>query len=149
MKREKIKILIAVAVSITLFCVFFVISHKTFEEISPPLTSPKETSEKISEPDNSLKTVLEVEKERYESKIVGVISVYEFMQKLKEEEKINFKEKTYSGMGKFIEEINNIKNNGERNWIYYVNGEKATIGVSNYKIKNGDTVSWKYEKYTN
>ena len=47
-------------------------------------------------------------------------------------------------MGKFIESINDLKN-GEKNWIYYVNGEKANIGVSNYKIKSGDVVSWKYE----
>ena len=67
------------------------------------------------------------------------------MEKLKSEGKINFVEKNYTGMGKFIESINGIKN-GEKNWIYYVNGQKANIGVSNYKIKNGDIVSWKYEK---
>ena len=44
-----------------------------------------------------------------------------------------------------IEEINKVKNGGEKNWIYYVNGKKAEIGVSNYKIKEGDVVSWKYE----
>ena len=26
-----------------------------------------------------------------------------------------------------------------------VNNEKANIGVSNYKINNGDIISWKYE----
>jgi len=68
------------------------------------------------------------------------------MVKLREEGKINFKDKTYSGMGKLIKEINGIKNSSEKNWIYYVNGKKATIGVSNYQIKPGDVVSWKYEK---
>ena len=66
------------------------------------------------------------------------------MEQLQNEGKINFKEKTYSGMGEFIEEINGIKN-GEKNWIYYVNNKKAEIGVSNYKINIGDIVSWKYE----
>ena len=75
-------------------------------------------------------------------------SVYDFMFKLKKEGKIDFKDKTYSGMGKLIEEINGISN-GDKYWIYYVNGQKANIGISNYKIKAGDVVSWKYEKNSN
>ena len=49
-------------------------------------------------------------------------------------------------MGKFIVAINGVKGNGDKNWIYYVNGKKAQTGVSNYKLKSGDVVSWKYEK---
>jgi hypothetical protein len=67
------------------------------------------------------------------------------MIQLRDEGQIYFKEKNYSGMGEFIEEINNQKNNGEKNWIYYVNDKKANIGISNYKINPGDVVSWKYE----
>ena len=52
-------------------------------------------------------------------------------------------------MGKFIETINGVKGNGDQNWIYYVNGQKAQVGVSNYKIKPGDVVSWKYEENKN
>jgi len=66
------------------------------------------------------------------------------MNQMQNESKIAFKDKTYAGMGKFIEEING-KKNGEKNWIYYVNNIKANIGISNYKIKSGDVVSWKYE----
>jgi hypothetical protein len=72
-------------------------------------------------------------------------TVYEFMNKLKNKDKINFTEKNYTGMGKFISEINGIKGNGVKNWIYYVNGVKAEVGVSNYKINKGDIISWKYE----
>lgn len=72
-------------------------------------------------------------------------TVYDFMDKLRKEEKINFTEKNYVGMGKFIVSINEIKGNGDKNWIYYVNNKKAETGVSNYKIKEGDIVSWKYE----
>lgn len=73
-------------------------------------------------------------------------TVYDFMDKLRNEGKINFTEKNYTGIGKFIESINGVKGHGEQNWIYYVNGKKAQIGVSNYKLKPGDVVSWKYEK---
>ena len=92
-----------------------------------------------------INTILEINETKYETEIAKNETVYDLMNKLKTEGKINFKEKTYSGMGKFIEEINGIKN-GEKYWIYYVNGEKATIGVSNYKINEGDIVSWRYEK---
>ena len=89
---------------------------------------------------------LEINNEIYETEITKEMSVYDFMTQLKNENKITFKDKNYSGMGKFIEEINGIKNGG-KNWIYYVNNKKAEIGVSNYKIINGDIVSWKYEAY--
>lgn len=87
---------------------------------------------------------LEINGEKIETIINENESVYSFMSKLQEENKIVFKDETYSGMGKFIKEINGIKN-GEKNWIYYVNNKKAEIGISNYKIKPGDVVSWKYE----
>ena len=68
------------------------------------------------------------------------------MEKLQAEGKINFTEENYVSMGEFIEGINGIKNSENQSWIYYVNGVEAQVGVSNYKIKNGDIVSWKYEK---
>lgn len=88
---------------------------------------------------------LEIDGKKLETTIAEKENVYDFMTKLQTEGKINFKEKTYPGMGKFIEEINGLKN-GDKNWIYYINGVKANIGVSNYKINRGDIISWKYEK---
>ena len=80
------------------------------------------------------------------NEIVGETNVYDFMDNLRNEGKINFTDKTYTGMGKFIDSINGVRGDGTQNWIYYVNGKKAEIGVSNYKINKGDIVSWKYEK---
>jgi len=141
-KKEKIKIIIAIIISITLFCGFFIISNKIPKEISPPPNITKDTKKTAN-------VILEINSTKYESDIGEIKNVYELMEKLKKERKINFKDTTYSGMGKFIEEINGIKNNGEKYWIYYVNNKKANIGVSNYKIKKEDIVSWKYEKETN
>ncbi|KKR70662.1 MAG: hypothetical protein UU13_C0002G0007 [Candidatus Nomurabacteria bacterium GW2011_GWB1_40_7] len=90
--------------------------------------------------------ILEINKTRHETELAGSETVYDFMDKLRDEGKINFTEKTYAGMGKFIVSINGVKSNGAENWIYYVNGKEAQVGVSNYKIKAGDLVSWKYEK---
>ena len=82
----------------------------------------------------------------YRDTLEGEISVYDFMSNLQSESKISFTKKDYLSMGKFIDSINGIKNTGSQYWIYYVNGEKANVGVSNYKINKGDIVSWKYEK---
>ncbi|MFA6257336.1 MAG: DUF4430 domain-containing protein [Candidatus Paceibacterota bacterium] len=72
-------------------------------------------------------------------------TVYDLMQKLKTQGEINFTEKNYIGMGKIIISINGIKSNGQKTWIYYVNGEKADMGISNYQVIPGDIVAWKYE----
>ncbi|MCX6751603.1 MAG: DUF4430 domain-containing protein [Candidatus Nomurabacteria bacterium] len=121
LKKEKTKILIIIIIFIALFGIYFFNSQIIIKKI-PSL------------PDKVFK-----------DNIPGEISVYDFMSKLRSEGKINFTEKNYIGMGEFIEEINGIKN-GEKNWIYYINGKKANIGVSNYKINEGDIISWKYEK---
>ncbi len=76
-------------------------------------------------------------------------SVYDFMDRLRSEGRISFKEKNYSGIGKFIEEINGVRGENGKYWIYYVNGKKMSLGVSSVKIKTGDVVSWKYEKEIN
>lgn len=97
-------------------------------------------------PVNNSKAFLEIGEGKYEGAINESTSIYDFMTELRRKGKINFKEKNYMGMGKFIEEVNGVKNSGEKNWIYYINGQKANVGVSNYKLINGDIVSWKYEE---
>lgn len=83
---------------------------------------------------------------RYENIIPEEITVYDFMDKMRNEGKIDFTDRNYVGIGKFIVSINGIKGNGSQNWIYYVNDKKMETGVSNYKINQGDIVSWKYEQ---
>ena len=148
--NKKFKILILTIIILTLFfCFSFLIIKEISiknsttkilsKEIPPPLSSPLPRGRLVVGP------ILEINGTKYQSQIEGEISIADFMEKLKNEGKISFVEKNYIGMGKFIESINEIKN-GEQNWIYYVNGQKANIGISNYKINQGDIVSWKYEK---
>jgi len=141
MKNKKKIIAVIVSISFSLFGSFFYFSYKIPKETSLPKNqiNPIEIS-------SGVKTILEIDNVRYEEKIADKISVYDFMSKLRSEGKINFSEKNYIGMGKFITSISEIKNNGEKNWIYYVNGIEAQVGVSNYKINPGDIISWKYEK---
>ena len=111
-----------------------------------PQTVSKEEIVLVAESVKTSNAILEINGQKYESEIKNSISVYDFMDKLRSEGKISFTEKNYTGIGKFIDTINEVRGNGDKNWIYYVNNKKAQVGVSNYKIKPGDLVSWKYEK---
>ena len=91
-------------------------------------------------------TTLQINGVSYKDEITKPTNVYDFMSQLRSEGKINFTEVNYTGMGKFINEINGVKNSNSQSWIYYVDGIEAQIGISNYKINPGDVVSWKYEK---
>ncbi|MFA5778244.1 MAG: DUF4430 domain-containing protein [Candidatus Paceibacterota bacterium] len=145
-KNKKILTIITFLAFFTLLGVFFLILYTPTKENEVQnienieITKENEVSNKI------VKTFLEINGQRYEGVITEGMSVYDFMDKLRQEGKINFTDKNYIGMGKFIETINGIKNSGGQNWIYYVNEKKAQIGVSNYKLNPGDVVSWKYEK---
>lgn len=137
-KNNKKIILLGIILSLFFFSVF-VFTKDIGEETSSVSPTVKKTN----------LAFLEVNGVKLERTIKEKESVYDFMLELEKEGKIKFKDKTYSGLGKMIEEINGIKSNGDNFWIYYVNGEKAKIGVSNYKLSPGDVVSWKYEKDIN
>jgi len=140
--RKNNKKIIWLGLIISLF--FFLIFVFT-KDIGQDASSASSFSFAPIQAQSAKRASLEINGVKLETAIDEKNTVYDFMVKLEKEEKINFKDKIYSGMGKLIEEINGVKNSGEKNWIYYVNDKKATIGVSNYQIKPGDVVSWKYE----
>ncbi len=161
-KREKIKLISAIVIIfLILLGGYFSYSYKLTEEKSPPKNLIEEsgtTADKSYNQEKTLETpkpqtkaqtdqaTLEINGAPFTAQIEKNMSVYDFMIKVKDQKKITFTEKTYIGLGKFIDEINGLRGDGSRFWIYYVNGQKAKIGVSNYKINPGDVVSWKYEK---
>lgn len=158
-KREKIKIvLMVVTVFLLLGSTYFLFSNKVSEQVPIQITE-NEAVEKVPVQENTETrpelvvdknlATLEINGIKYQNKIEKNTSVYDFMNKIREKGGLDFKDKTYIGMGKFVEEINGIRGNGSEFWIYYVNGKKAQIGVSNYRINPGDVVSWKYEKDIN
>lgn len=111
-----------------------------------PLTINKDVDTNPENPIGKTYGTLEIEGRKYEEEINEKTSVYEFMYQLRTEKKIEFEEKNYTGLGVFIESIDGIKSSGGYSWIYYINNQKAMVGVSNYQLKNGDIISWKYEK---
>mgnify|MGYP003394596286 CR=1 FL=1 len=90
-----------------------------------------------------------VQNQEYSLSVKPGATVYDAMSSLalSSQKPFLFESKLYSGMGYFIEEINGIKNDTAKSiyWIYYINGEPAKIGVSNYIIKPNDIITWKYE----
>ncbi|MCM2339291.1 MAG: DUF4430 domain-containing protein [Burkholderiales bacterium] len=152
MKKTKIiKFTIIIAFSTILFSLLFSVLFSSFKNenrIKSEIQNTKPQSKNYKIENDELKKLIkitvEINDKKYESTLPENSNIYEHMEQLQKEGKVTFKYKNYPGMGKFIEEINNIKN-GEKSWIYYVNNKKATIGISNYKIENGDVVSWKLE----
>lgn len=76
-------------------------------------------------------------------------TVYDLMKQAQfQDQNFSFGGKEFSGLGFFVEEINGVSQNPKQGyyWIYYVNGKAASLGVSQYKIKNNDIINWRYEK---
>ena len=73
-------------------------------------------------------------------------TVFDLLKKLNEEGKLEFSFKDYPGAGVFIESIDGVSNDPKTNlwWQYLVNGQYAQVGASNYQLKDGDSIEWKY-----
>ncbi|MBI2459208.1 MAG: DUF4430 domain-containing protein [Parcubacteria group bacterium] len=111
-------------------------------------TEKTEPSKPVEVPaEEKIKAIMLINGFKYEAAVKPGSSVYDLMNELKIDNKINFSGRDYSGLGFFVEEINGVKNNpsGE-NWVYYINGQPAPVGISNYKLKNNDIIEWKYEE---
>ena len=85
----------------------------------------------------------------YSVKIENGSTVYDAMKKLGDDKKsgFTFHAKEYSSMGNFVDSINGVPGTPGKYWLYYLNGKKASLGVSKNKIKNGDIISWKQESF--
>lgn len=126
------------------------------EAISKTAVLPKIASsplDKLGAPRNDafqIVSKLIVNDALYEVSLPENSSVYEMMKMIRSENPdFSFNGKEYSGLGFFVEEINGVRNNKdsrENYWIYYINGKKAEAGISNYIVKSGDEILWKYEE---
>ena len=107
-----------------------------------PLISDAEISDS-----NNLKVSLEVLDKVYKTEINEGSSVFDAMKEMKDatESLFDFKYKETPGLGNFVTEINGMKGTPGKYWIYYVNNKKATIGASQYVLKEGDIIRWNQE----
>ena len=132
------------------------------EIIKPTSTKPKEVESASSlnnqtENQHDIGTPVETDFLRasmvingksYPIALIGSSSVYDVMQSFNEVGKIKVDFKDYSGLGYFVDGIDGVKSDTFRAkyWIYYINGAKAQIGISNYILKQNDIITWKYER---
>ena len=105
-------------------------------------SKPTENLEKVSLDKVSL-TILD---KSYDVSVKEGDTVFGMMNRLKSENNnFDFKYKEYPSLGVYINEINGIKEGNGKYWIYYVNGKEAEIGISKFKVSNGDIINWKLE----
>lgn len=96
----------------------------------------------ITDNEKYISVILTVFDKSYPVKIQEKSSVYEAMKNIKDDT-FSFNGIKHSGLGYFVNEINGVKGESGKYWFYYVNGEEASIGISNYILKDGDIISWK------
>ncbi len=72
-------------------------------------------------------------------------SLYEVLYEAREKNQITFSGRQYSGLGFFITDIESLHQGNGKNLLYYINDEKAKIGISSYIPKDGDIINWKLE----
>lgn len=96
--------------------------------------------------DKGVETTFVINGQAYPLQVLEGTSVYDAMRIL-DGNKITVDFKSYSGLGHFVEGINGQKSDTIKGkyWIYYINGDKAQVGISNYFLKANDIITWKYE----
>jgi hypothetical protein len=68
------------------------------------------------------------------------------MNKIKSENNdFDFSGREHSGLGFFVEKINDKNNTNFSYWIYYINDRQAEVGVSSYVLQDGDIINWRLE----
>lgn len=148
MLKKNIKILIV----FILLCIigFFYYLRPKDNELDLIKEINSNIEDKVSLNEQNLKVSLVILNKKYETEVEDGMTVLEVMKKVKKESSndniFDFKYGEFAGLGVFIDEINGKKSGNGGYWIYSVNGVEANVGVSNYKIKNNDVISWKYEK---
>ncbi len=90
---------------------------------------------------------LEVEGTVYKMSVESGSNVYDAMIQAQKISNLSFEGSEFSKLGFFVEEINGLGQNPRagKYWIYYLNGRKAEVGISVYKLQMNDVISWKYE----
>ena len=112
---------------------------------------PQGSNEYLVAPDEEqngfVRVVLVAGEHEYESWGIEGKTVYQVMEDLRSNQGFAFGGRDFLGLGFFVEEINGIaqKPREDMYWIYYINGEKSKVGVSQYVVKPDDAIEWKYE----
>lgn len=69
-------------------------------------------------------------------------SLLTILTSAKERGEIAFSGKEYPGLGFFVTELGSLKEGDGKHLMYFINGKEASVGVSLYIPKAGDSVVW-------
>lgn len=165
MSKNKIHIYIGLSFLLILLAFFIVSSSKNENELQNTLTNTIQ-----SNTNNTVKTAKTIEnapgieKQIEEKNIQDTYSftlktgdldknisfssntiLYDALVQAKNTGTIYFNGKNYPGLGFFVTDIENLHGGNGQNLLYYINGKEASVGVSSYKLKDGDIIEWKLE----
>lgn len=170
-KNTKINIvfgIVVLAVIVALSILHFAVKKEVITEYVPQVSENANDAVVLptstTTPTNSIKQDVVIDTSRSEPKIaftsagqllVGGESfklefndgeyLYDALHRLSDSGKISMIGKEYSGLGFFVDEINGLKPARGQSVIYYVNGKKATTGISTLKLHPGDIIEFKVE----
>ena len=157
-KNKIIIVLILALISLGIFCYSKTLEKEIENEVKlelreyfevPIVAKLKETSKEVEDSDivKQRETVsIVVLDKTYQIEIKENETAYLAMKRLEEiGNGFSFGGKNYPSLGFFVDEINGVKNRLGAYWIYYVNDHQAPVGISEYKIKDGDIINWKLE----
>ena len=98
--------------------------------------------DKTQNASNETQTQSQLQITNYKLQITTTSTVYDAMK----QSKLDFKTKTFAGLGEFVEEIGGLKNDPQdgKYWIYFINGETAKLGISTQIVEPNDLIEWKY-----
>lgn len=74
-------------------------------------------------------------------------TVYQALKQASKKFDFSIKFSQHASLGIFVEGIVGVENNptANRYWLYYLNGQFASRGVSLQTLQDGDKIEWKYE----
>jgi len=142
MKKNQKNILIILLLVIIFFTgIFFYSNYLKVKNVIV-----KENQSEISKESAVTFTVLD---KIYQVSIKEGGTIYDVMNTLQsnKENNFTFEFKDYPSMGIFIDGINGIKGEKNKYWFYSVNGQEASVSVSNYILKNGDSILWEQKSF--
>lgn len=70
-------------------------------------------------------------------------TLYHALDNAKQAGRISFLGKEYQGLGFLVTDIGTLHNGNGLYLFYYINSKEASVGVSSYILRSGDTIEWK------
>lgn len=83
----------------------------------------------------------------FEIRVPEGASAYDVMRLARDTMGFRFEGREFKDLGFFVESVNGEKQDTLKGlyWIYKINGQKAKVGISGYKVKQNDVIEWTYE----